>query len=323
MRGIFARVRSLAGARTLFSAARGWSMDARPMPVNEDHPVAPLSFYAANKLCCEQYHRAFAASDAITFHDLPDLERVRPRPANSRASSTVSSMPSSKKLSRARHCPSSVTAANCAIISTSMIWSTPLCSAAVILLRATRLFNTGSGVGIRLRDAAEEIRAAATGPLWNSAPGQLITRKSNPATTSAISRKSSHIWASLRPIRSAPAWPNTFGGAPRPPPTFPLRTSSDEPRPRGREPGNITSTGKTYVLAASRRSPPGPCSRFDNSLKPFREAGSPVSCRPLARPSTACCVPRKRVKPRLPTPRPRHQGLIAKGQKTYVLCPGK
>ena len=51
----------------VFSSSRLVYGRAQRLPVGEDHPVAPRSFYAANKLCCEGYHRAFAATGALTF----------------------------------------------------------------------------------------------------------------------------------------------------------------------------------------------------------------------------------------------------------------
>ncbi len=36
-------------------------------PITEHHPVAPLSMYAAHKLCVEHYHRIFAERGAVSF----------------------------------------------------------------------------------------------------------------------------------------------------------------------------------------------------------------------------------------------------------------
>ena len=49
-----------ASSRLVYAAGNGF-------PITEDHPVAPLSMYAAHKLCVEHYHRIFALRDQVTF----------------------------------------------------------------------------------------------------------------------------------------------------------------------------------------------------------------------------------------------------------------
>ena len=51
----------------VFASSRLVYAPAGVTPVCEDHPTAPLSIYAAHKLCVEHYHRIFAQRDALTF----------------------------------------------------------------------------------------------------------------------------------------------------------------------------------------------------------------------------------------------------------------
>lgn len=51
----------------VFASSRLVYAPAGRTPITEDHPVAPLSMYAAHKLCVEHYHRIFAQRGKSTF----------------------------------------------------------------------------------------------------------------------------------------------------------------------------------------------------------------------------------------------------------------
>lgn len=51
----------------VFASSRLVYAPAGRVPVAEDAPVAPLSFYAAHKLCVEHYHRIHAQTGRLTF----------------------------------------------------------------------------------------------------------------------------------------------------------------------------------------------------------------------------------------------------------------
>jgi nucleoside-diphosphate-sugar epimerase len=147
----------------VFSSSRLVYGRPRALPVAEDHPLAPRSFYAANKLCCEDYHRAFAANGSITFTICrisnafgrdPECRRKDHGVINTFVEKALSGEP--LKLfgdgSQLR----------------DYIYIDDLLEA---LIRCgthgsarNETFNVGRGEGIRLRDAVEEIQKAAGGP---------------------------------------------------------------------------------------------------------------------------------------------------------------
>jgi UDP-glucose 4-epimerase len=51
----------------VFASSRLVYAPAGRAPITEQHPVAPLSIYAAHKLCVEHYHRIFAHRGKVTF----------------------------------------------------------------------------------------------------------------------------------------------------------------------------------------------------------------------------------------------------------------
>lgn len=59
--------RTQARPHVVFASSRLVYAPAGAIPVCEDHPTAPLSIYAAHKLCVEHYHRIFAQRGALTF----------------------------------------------------------------------------------------------------------------------------------------------------------------------------------------------------------------------------------------------------------------
>lgn len=59
--------RAAARPHVVFASSRLVYAQAGREPVTEEHPLAPLSVYAAHKLCIEHYHRIFATRGALTF----------------------------------------------------------------------------------------------------------------------------------------------------------------------------------------------------------------------------------------------------------------
>jgi UDP-glucose 4-epimerase len=59
--------RGAAPPHVVFASSRLVYAHAGAEAVTEEHPVAPLSVYAAHKLCVEHYHRILAQRAAITF----------------------------------------------------------------------------------------------------------------------------------------------------------------------------------------------------------------------------------------------------------------
>jgi len=147
----------------VFSSSRLVYGRARGLPVPEDHPLAPRSFYAANKLCCEDYHRAFAASGRLTFTICRISNAFGPDPEFARKDHGVINAFVEQAIAGE---PLRLFGDGCQF--RDYIYIDDLVEA--LLLCGTRpdardeTFNVGSGEGIRLCDAAEEIRRAAAGP---------------------------------------------------------------------------------------------------------------------------------------------------------------
>jgi nucleoside-diphosphate-sugar epimerase len=147
----------------VFSSSRLVYGRAQHLPVAEDHPLAPRSFYAANKLCCEDYHRAFAAPGALTFTICrisnafgpdPDFARKDHGVINAFVENALAGQPL-RLFGDGRQLRDY-------IYIDDLIDALLLCGSHPAARNQT--FNIGSGEGIRLRDAVEEIRRAAGGP---------------------------------------------------------------------------------------------------------------------------------------------------------------
>jgi nucleoside-diphosphate-sugar epimerase len=147
----------------VFSSSRLVYGRPRALPVAEDHPLAPRSFYAANKLCCEDYHRAFAANGAITFticrisnafgYD-PEFARKDHGVINAFVEKALAGQPlrlfgDGGQLRDYIYIDDLVEAlVRCGTYSGAR----------------SEIFNVGSGEGVRLRDAAEQITKITQAP---------------------------------------------------------------------------------------------------------------------------------------------------------------
>jgi nucleoside-diphosphate-sugar epimerase len=147
----------------VFSSSRLVYGRPRSLPVNEDHPLAPRSFYAANKLCCEDYHRAFAASGAITYTICRISNAFGPDPEYARKEHGVINVFVEKALAG-----QSVKLFGDGGQLRDYIYIDDLIE---VLMRCgmypearSEIFNVGSGEGIRLREAAEEITKTTGAP---------------------------------------------------------------------------------------------------------------------------------------------------------------
>ncbi len=147
----------------VFSSSRLVYGRAQSLPVSEDHPLAPRSFYAANKLCCEHYHRAFAASGALSFTICrisnafgfdPEFARKDHGIINTFVEKALAGQP--LRLfgdgSQLRDY----------IYIDDLIDALLLCGEHPAA--RNEIFNVGSGEGVRLCDAADQIRQATNGP---------------------------------------------------------------------------------------------------------------------------------------------------------------
>jgi nucleoside-diphosphate-sugar epimerase len=160
----FLQACSQSGGRphVVFSSSRLVYGRARSLPVAEDHPLAPRSFYAANKLCCEDYHRAFAASGALTFticrisnafgHD-PEFARKDHGVINTFVEKALAGEPL-RLFGDGRQLRDY-------IYIDDLVDALLLCGAH--RGACNEIFNIGSGEGIRLCDAVEQIRRAVGG----------------------------------------------------------------------------------------------------------------------------------------------------------------
>jgi UDP-glucose 4-epimerase len=147
----------------VFTSSRLVYGRARKLPVAEDHPLGPLSFYAANKLCCEDYHRAFAASNAITFTICRISNAFGPDPEFERKDHGIINVFVEKSLAgQPLHLFGDGSQLRDYIYVDDLVEALLLCGGHPAARNAT--FNLGSGEGIRLRDAAEEIQRACGGP---------------------------------------------------------------------------------------------------------------------------------------------------------------
>ena len=147
----------------VFSSSRLVYGRPRALPVAEDHPLAPRSFYAANKLCCEDYHRAFAATGAITFTICRISNAFGPDPEFARKDHGVINAFVEKALAG-----QSLRLFGDGSQLRDYIYIDDLIDA---LIRCAghpsarnEIFNVGSGEGIRMCDAAEEIRRVTAAP---------------------------------------------------------------------------------------------------------------------------------------------------------------
>ncbi len=137
----------------------------RPLsvPVAEDHPLSPRSFYAANKLCCEDYHRAFAASGSITFTICRISNAFGPDPDFARKDHGVINTFVEKAIAG-----QALTLFGDGAQLRDYIYIDDL---EEVLLRSgtypearNEIFNVGNGEGISIRQAAEEIRRLTGAP---------------------------------------------------------------------------------------------------------------------------------------------------------------
>jgi nucleoside-diphosphate-sugar epimerase len=147
----------------VFTSSRLVYGSPRSLPVDENHPLAPRSFYAANKLCCEDYHRAFAANGAITFticrisnafgYD-PEFARKDHGVINAFVEKALAGQPlrlfgDGGQLRDYIYIDDLIEAlARCGTYSGAR----------------SEIFNVGSGEGVRLRDAAEQITKITQAP---------------------------------------------------------------------------------------------------------------------------------------------------------------
>jgi len=147
----------------VFASSRLVYGQARKLPVAEDHPLGPRSFYAANKLCCEGYHQAFAASNAITFTICRISNAFGPDPEFARKDHGVINSFIEKALAgQPLRLFGDGRQLRDYIFVDDLVEALLLCgnhSAA-----RNEIFNVGCGEGIRLCDAAEEIRRACGSP---------------------------------------------------------------------------------------------------------------------------------------------------------------
>ena len=147
----------------VFSSSRLVYGRAQTLPVAEDHPLAPRSFYAANKLCCEDYHRAFAASGALTFSICRISNAFGPDPEFARKDHGVINAFVEKALAgQPLRLFGDGRQLRDYIYVDDLIDALLLCAGHPAA--RNEIFNVGRGEGIRLCDAAEEIRAAAGAP---------------------------------------------------------------------------------------------------------------------------------------------------------------
>jgi nucleoside-diphosphate-sugar epimerase len=147
----------------VFSSSRLVYGRAQGLPVGEDHPLGPRSFYAAHKLCCEDYHRAFAAGGSLScticrisnaFGPDPEFARKDHGVINAFVEKAIAGEPL-RLFGDGRQLRDY-------IYIDDLIDALLLCASHPEARNAT--FNLGSGEGIRLCDAAEEIRKAVAGP---------------------------------------------------------------------------------------------------------------------------------------------------------------
>jgi UDP-glucose 4-epimerase len=147
----------------VFSSSRLVYGRAQSLPVGEDHPVAPRSFYAANKLCCEDYHRAFAAAGALTFTICRISNAFGPDPEVARKDHGVINAFVEKSLAgQPLRLFGDGRQLRDYIYIDDLVAALLLCAQHPAARNET--FNVGSGEGVRLRDAADQIRRAANGP---------------------------------------------------------------------------------------------------------------------------------------------------------------
>jgi UDP-glucose 4-epimerase len=139
------------------------------LPVSESHVLNPASMYAAHKLCCEHYHRIYAASDALTctIARISNAFGADPDPATkhhgminvfvrqSLAGRAIELFGDGRQLRDYLYIPDLV----------SILLDCGTHRAAV-----NETFNIGSGTGTSLREAAEQVAAATGGPAIRSVP---------------------------------------------------------------------------------------------------------------------------------------------------------
>lgn len=147
----------------VFSSSRLVYGRAQSLPVAEDHPLAPRSFYAAHKLCCEDYHRAFAASRALTFTICRISNAFGPDPEFARKDhGVINAFVEQAIAGQPLRLFGDGRQLRDYIYIDDLIEALLLCAGRPAA--RNEIFNVGSGEGIRLCDAAEEIRRAAGGP---------------------------------------------------------------------------------------------------------------------------------------------------------------
>jgi UDP-glucose 4-epimerase len=147
----------------VFSSSRLVYGRPQSLPVAEDHPLAPRSFYAANKLCCEHYHRSFAASRAVTFTLCRISNAFGPDPEFARKNHGVINHFVEQSLAgQPLRLFGDGSQLRDYIYVDDLIEALLLCGGHPAA--RNEIFNVGRGEGIRLCDAAEQIRQAAGGP---------------------------------------------------------------------------------------------------------------------------------------------------------------
>jgi UDP-glucose 4-epimerase len=147
----------------VFSSSRLVYGRAQGLPVGEDHPLAPRSFYAAHKLCCEDYHRAFAAAGALTCTICRISNAFGPDPEFARKDHGVINAFVEKAIAGEPLCLfGDGRQLRDYIYIDDLVEALLLCAGHPEA--RNEIFNVGSGEGIRLCDAAEEIRSAVAGP---------------------------------------------------------------------------------------------------------------------------------------------------------------
>ncbi len=139
------------------------------LPVRESHPLNPASMYAAHKLCCEHYHRIYAAGEALTctIARISNAFGADPDPGT-KHHGMINVFARQSLAGRAIELFGDGAQMRDYLYVPDLIAVLLECGANPAAVNET--FNIGSGTGTSLREAAEQVAAATGGPAVRYVP---------------------------------------------------------------------------------------------------------------------------------------------------------
>lgn len=155
--------------RVVFASSRLVYGKPTGLPVDENHPLAPESIYAAHKLCCEHYLRVFAAQGMLSFTIArisnvygPDVSRpARPHGRiNGFVRQALTGVPI-RLFGHGQQLRDQMYVSDAAEV---------LASCGSEPAAANQVFNVGTGIGVSLREVADRVTALAGGPAVEFVP---------------------------------------------------------------------------------------------------------------------------------------------------------